>query len=130
MWGKTEKSQTEDCFSDVRMEGDTNCTNPAIERFRIMSKGLKGQALVAMIKQALSSPNIHVFGEILSLANVQDLKNHAQYAPMYNALTLFAYGTLSNYQHPSLHPALDPCAYRKLQLLTIVALANQQKVIP
>lgn len=111
------------------MEGDTNCTNPAIERFRIMSKGLKGQALVAMIKQALSSPSIHVFGEILSLPNVKDLKNHPQYAPVYNALALFAYDTLSNYQHPAIHPELDACAYRKLQLLTIVALANQQKVI-
>ena len=110
------------------MEGDTNCTNPAIERFRIMSKGHKGQALVAMIKQALSSPNIYVFGEILMLQNVKDLKN-GQHVNVYNALTLFAHGKLSDYNYPSVHLELDTSAYRKLQLLTIVALANEEKAI-
>ncbi|XP_075250209.1 COP9 signalosome complex subunit 7b-like [Convolutriloba macropyga] len=109
------------------MTAETAFNNPHLERFRIMSKSHKGEALVAMIKQALTSPQIFVYGEILSLPNIVDLKS-GNHASLYQLLNVFAYGRLSDYDS-SKHPQLEPAAYRKLQCLTLVSLANETKSI-
>ena len=109
------------------MTAETVFNNPHLERFRIMSKSHKGEALVAMIKQALTSPQIFVYGEILSLPNIVDLKS-GNHASLYQLLNVFAYGRLSDYDS-SKHPQLEPAAYRKLQCLTLVSLANETKSI-
>ena len=106
---------------------ETGFNNPALERFRIMSKSHKGEALVAMIKRAMASPQIFVFGEILTLPNIIELKN-GNHAPLYELLNIFAYGRLSDYD-PKIHPELDAASVRKLQCLTLVSLANENKSI-
>merc|ERR1711894_587531 len=104
-------------------------TNPHLERFRIMSKSQKGQALVAMLRQALASPHIFVYGEILALPNIAEMKEGPNSA-LYELLTVFAYGRLEDYEANSAKfGPIDQAAYRKLQCLTLVSLANESKCI-
>lgn len=41
-----------------------------LEQFLILAKSAKGAAAVALIKQALETPNLYVFGELLDRPNI------------------------------------------------------------
>ena len=64
--------------------------NP-LEQFVLLAKNAKGAAAVELIKQALEAPGVYVFGELLDMANIQDLENspNAKYLTLLN---MFAYG--------------------------------------
>lgn len=105
-------------------------TNHSLEQFVLLAKGTKGGACAELIKQVLEAPGVHVFGELLEMPNVMELEN-GPYSVHFNTLNLFAYGTYKEYlQNKSQFLELTPTQCKKLQHLTIVTLATQEKCIP
>ena len=49
---------------------------------------------------------------------------------MFDALRIFAYGTLADYRNTPGLPELTPAQLTKLRQLTVVSLATDAKVIP
>jgi hypothetical protein len=45
----------------------------AVQPFVLLAKGAKGKACSAVIMQAISAPNVFVFGELLALPSVQQV---------------------------------------------------------
>ncbi|KAK0175721.1 hypothetical protein PV327_009450 [Microctonus hyperodae] len=105
-------------------------SNNPLEQFVLLAKTAKGAAALELIKQAIETPGVHVFGELLDMPNIKELENgpHAEY---WNTLNLFAYGTYKEYlaNVDKLLP-LTPVQKKKLQHLTIVTLAEKSKCIP
>uniref|UniRef100_F7A8Q7 COP9 signalosome subunit 7B n=1 Tax=Equus caballus TaxID=9796 RepID=F7A8Q7_HORSE len=101
------------------MAGEQKPSSNLLEQFILLAKGTSGSALTALISQVLEAPGVYVFGELLELANVQELLN------------LFAYGTYPDYiaSKESL-PELSTAQQNKLKHLTIVSLASRMKCIP
>lgn len=99
----------------------------ALEQFILLSKTAKGAAAAELIRQALETPGIYVFGELLEMPAVKELANgpHSSY---YNLLNLFAYGTLSDYKaNENDLPPLSQAELKKLRHLTIISLATKNK---
>lgn len=46
--------------------------NP-LEQFVLLAKSAKGAAAVELIKQALESPGVYVFGELLDMPNISEV---------------------------------------------------------
>lgn len=108
---------------------EKSASNP-LEQFVLLAKTAKGAAALELIKQAIETPGVHVFGELLDMPNIKELENgpHAEY---WNTLNLFAYGTYKEYlQNKSQMLELTPVQKKKLQHLTIVTLATKSKCIP
>lgn len=47
--------------------------NP-LEQFVLLAKSAKGAAAVGLVKQALEAPGVYVFGELLEMSNIQEVK--------------------------------------------------------
>lgn len=106
-------------------------SNHPLEQFTLLAKSAKGAACVELIKQALESNGVYVFGELLDMPNIAELANEATHGPYYNLLNIFAYGTVTDYrENQNSLPALTPAMERKLKHLTIVTLATKTKCIP
>lgn len=108
---------------------EKSASNP-LEQFVLLAKTAKGAAALELIKQAVETPGVHVFGELLDMPNIKELENgpHAEY---WNTLNLFAYGTYKQYlENKSQLLDLTPIQKKKLQHLTIVTLATKSKCIP
>jgi len=113
-------------------EGDKNISqmNP-LEQYILLAKGAKGNAAVALVKQVLEAPGVYVFGELLDMANIVELKTNSAHAPYYELLNLFAYGVYGDYvRESSKFPDLSSLMSTKLRHLTMVSLATGQKSIP
>ena len=67
-----------------------------LEQFCILAGSQKGLACSALVQQALSSRRVFVFGELLALPSVAELKN-SDHARCFNTLELFAYGRYRAY---------------------------------
>ncbi|XP_071543521.1 COP9 signalosome complex subunit 7b isoform X3 [Panulirus ornatus] len=105
-------------------------TNP-MEQYILLAKQAKGAAAVQLVKQVLEAPEVYVFGELLDMPNITNLKNNPQHAPYFELLHLFAYGVYGDYvRESSKFPALTPTMLTKLRHLTIVSMATGQKSIP
>jgi len=102
----------------------------SLQPFLLLAKKSKGKASAAVILQALSAPNVYVFGELLEIAGVQQLAETEDKKTL-DLLKIFAYGTYQEYRanEKSLLP-LSASQTKKLQQLTIVSLAAHTKVIP
>lgn len=108
---------------------EKSASNP-LEQFVLLAKTAKGAAALELIKQAVETPGVHVFGELLDMPNIKELENgpHAEY---WNTLNLFAYGTYKQYlENKNQLLELTPIQKKKLQHLTIVTLATKSKCIP
>uniref|UniRef100_A0A8D0QE02 COP9 signalosome subunit 7B n=1 Tax=Sus scrofa TaxID=9823 RepID=A0A8D0QE02_PIG len=79
-----------------RMAGEQKPSSNLLEQFILLAKGTSGSALTALISQVLEAPGVYVFGELLELANVQELAEGANAAYL-QLLNLFAYGTYPDY---------------------------------
>uniref|UniRef100_A0A8C4LN10 COP9 signalosome subunit 7B n=1 Tax=Equus asinus TaxID=9793 RepID=A0A8C4LN10_EQUAS len=112
------------------MAGEQKPSSNLLEQFILLAKGTSGSALTALISQVLEAPGVYVFGELLELANVQELAEGANAAYL-QLLNLFAYGTYPDYiaSKESL-PELSTAQQNKLKHLTIVSLASRMKCIP
>jgi len=52
--------------------GTASC--PALEQFLLLSKTAKGAATVELIQQVLETPGIYVFGELLEMPNIKEVR--------------------------------------------------------
>ncbi|KAK3785761.1 hypothetical protein RRG08_051083 [Elysia crispata] len=105
-------------------------TSNPIEPFLLLLKDAKGAGAASVITQAMSAPNVYVFGEILDLPNIQELANGPQ-AGVHQLLNIFAYGTYKDYKANQANlPELTPQMLNKLRHLTVVSLATRSKCIP
>jgi len=109
------------------MEGTDASTNAALQQFQILAKTAKGKAATALVQQALSHPNVFVFGELLDAPNIQKLEEENK--PVLDLLKIFAYGTYSEYKATPGLPELTVAQANKLKKLTIVSLSHEKKVI-
>eukprot|EP01114_Cavostelium_apophysatum_P019874 TRINITY_DN6516_c0_g1_i1.p2 TRINITY_DN6516_c0_g1~~TRINITY_DN6516_c0_g1_i1.p2 ORF type:complete len:280 (+),score=73.07 TRINITY_DN6516_c0_g1_i1:30-842(+) len=101
----------------------------ALQTYLVLAKNSKGKACTAVIQQALSAPNVFVFGELLENPNVQQLAG-TEDAKYLELLKIFAYGTYADYKNNSTSlPQLSHIQARKLKQLTIVTLAASSKMI-
>lgn len=108
---------------------EKSASNP-LEQFVLLAKTAKGAAALELIKQAIETPGVNVFGELLDMPNIKELEDgpHAAY---WNTLNLFAYGTYKQYlENKDQLLELTPVQKKKLQHLTIVTLATKSKCIP
>ncbi|XP_037065941.1 COP9 signalosome complex subunit 7b isoform X2 [Peromyscus leucopus] len=78
------------------MAGEQKPSSNLLEQFILLAKGTSGSALTTLISQVLEAPGVYVFGELLELANVQELAEGASAAYL-RLLNLFAYGTYPDY---------------------------------
>lgn len=85
-----------DRSQDQRMAGEQKPSSNLLEQFILLAKGTSGSALTTLISQVLEAPGVYVFGELLELANVQELAEGANAAYL-QLLNLFAYGTYPDY---------------------------------
>uniref|UniRef100_A0A5F9C103 COP9 signalosome subunit 7B n=1 Tax=Oryctolagus cuniculus TaxID=9986 RepID=A0A5F9C103_RABIT len=112
------------------MAGEQKPSSNLLEQFILLAKGTSGSALTALISQVLEAPGVYVFGELLELANVQELAEGANAAYL-QLLKLFAYGTYPDYiANKESLPELSTAQQNKLKHLTIVSLASRMKCIP
>lgn len=58
------------------MTGNTSekASNP-LEQFVLLAKTAKGAAAIELVKQAIETPDVHVFGELLNMPNIKELEN-------------------------------------------------------
>lgn len=108
---------------------EKSASNP-LEQFVLLAKTAKGAAAMELVKQAVETPGVNVFGELLEMPNIKELEDgpHAEY---WNTLNLFAYGTYKEYlANKEKFFELSPVQTKKLQHLTIVTLATNSRCIP
>lgn len=105
--------------------------NP-LEQFVLLAKTAKGAAAVELIKQALEAPGVYVFGELLDMPNIEDLKKNPTTQPFYKLLQLFAFGTYKEYVNMEAGqlPELGTAPLRKLRMLSVATLAESEKLLP
>jgi len=105
--------------------------NP-LEQFVILAKTAKGLAAVELVKQALAAQGVFVFGELLDMQNIKDLETNEATAPYFQLLKLFAYGSYHDLiaQPAGSLPEVTPVMIRKLRMLSVVTLAETEKLIP
>jgi len=47
----------------------------ALEQYVLLAKSAKGAAAVELVRQVLEAPGVHVFGELLDMPNIKEVKN-------------------------------------------------------
>ncbi|KAK9407881.1 COP9 signalosome complex subunit 7a [Crotalus adamanteus] len=100
------------------------------EQFLLLARSARGAALANLIHQVLEAPGIYVFGELLDMPNVQEL-SESEFSPVFRLLTVFAYGTYSDYlAEVGNLPPLTEAQKNKLRHLSVVTLASKLKCIP
>ncbi|SPO27627.1 related to cop9 signalosome complex subunit 7a [Ustilago trichophora] len=96
----------------------------------------RGAAAANLVHQAISSPGVFFFGELFDVPGVAELSastDSPQLSTAYQLLSLFAYGTYSDYVRLSQQgsvPQLSNDQVQKLRQLTLLSLACQNKSLP
>ncbi|KAF9580031.1 hypothetical protein BGW38_003478, partial [Lunasporangiospora selenospora] len=102
-----------------------------LEPYLALSKSAKGAASVQLIKDVLAAPGVMVFGELLDMPNIAELKDHPEHSRYHRLLEIFSYGTYRNYQqNKSTLPEITDTQRTKLQQLSIVTLSERARAIP
>ncbi|KAF9436993.1 COP9 signalosome complex subunit 7a [Entomortierella beljakovae] len=102
-----------------------------LEPYLALSKSAKGAGCVQLIKDVLTAPGVLVFGELLDMPNVVELKSHADYGRYYRLLEIFSFGTYQDYQqNKGTLPEITEVQRTKLQQLSIVTLSERVRAIP
>ncbi|KAI1314679.1 hypothetical protein EDD11_001891 [Mortierella claussenii] len=102
-----------------------------LEPYLALSKSAKGAGCVQLIKDALAAPGVMVFGELLDMPNVVDLKSNPEHARYYRLLEIFSFGTFQDYQqNKDALPEITEAQRTKLQQLSIVTLSERVRAIP
>jgi len=89
-------------------------------------------ALINLIKQVLSAPDVYVFGELLTVDSIKSLSKKGGEAQQYfEILEIFAYGKYNDFKVKQNDlPKLTDKQSKKLKQLTIASLASDSHVIP
>jgi COP9 signalosome complex subunit 7 len=105
-------------------------SSQAAQQFLLLGKSVRGSAAADLVTRVLEHPDIFGFDEFLRLDSlVNSLKQ--DYPQLLSTLTLFAYGTLSDYESErTRYISLSLLARRKLQLLTLASLAGHARILP
>ncbi|XP_053227689.1 COP9 signalosome complex subunit 7a isoform X1 [Podarcis raffonei] len=112
------------------MAAEVKVTGQNQEQFLLLAKSARGAALASLIHQVLEAPGIYVFGELLDMPNVRELAD-SEFAAVFRLLTVFAYGTYSDYLAEAGNlPPLTEAQKNKLRHLSVVTLASKLKCIP
>ncbi|KAF9913790.1 COP9 signalosome complex subunit 7a [Lobosporangium transversale] len=102
-----------------------------LEPYLALSKSAKGVGCVQLIKDALAAPGVMVFGELLDMPNVVDLKANPEHSRYYRLLEIFSFGTFQDYQqNKDSLPEISDTQRTKLQQLSIVTLSERTRAIP
>ncbi|KAF9430696.1 hypothetical protein BGZ94_004913 [Podila epigama] len=102
-----------------------------LEPHLALSMSAKGAACVQLIKDVLAAPGVLVFGELLDMPNVIELKNNSEHERYHRLLEIFSYGTYQDYQqNKDSLPEVTDAQRMKLQQLSIVTLAERSRAIP
>ncbi|KAI8346290.1 hypothetical protein B0O80DRAFT_419545 [Mortierella sp. GBAus27b] len=102
-----------------------------LEPYLALSKSAKGAGCVQLIKDALAAPGVMVFGELLDMPNVVELKSSPEHARYHRLLEIFSYGTYQDYQqNKDTLPEITEAQRSKLQQLSIVTLSERARAIP
>lgn len=100
-----------------------------IYQFIKLAESQKGRACAALINQVLNHKKIFTFGELLAIPSIASLKD-SEFSKNFATLELFAYGTYSNYlENKESYLELTETQEKKLKQLTIVSIAQNQKII-
>ncbi|XP_010919718.2 COP9 signalosome complex subunit 7 isoform X1 [Elaeis guineensis] len=100
-----------------------------IDLFVKQAAVLDGPALAGLVLEVTSHPSLFAFSEILSVPNLAKLEG-TQYSSSLDVLRLFAYGTWGDYRsNAGSLPALSPDQVRKLKQLSVLTLAETNKVL-
>ncbi|XP_057979762.1 COP9 signalosome complex subunit 7 isoform X1 [Malania oleifera] len=101
-----------------------------IDHFAKQASSHKGSALAPIIVEATSHPSLFAFSEILAVPNVLELQE-TENSVYLDVLRLFAYGTWSDYKtNDGRYLQLNPDQVLKLKQLTVLTLAETNKVLP
>ncbi|XVF79767.1 hypothetical protein PTKIN_Ptkin15bG0016100 [Pterospermum kingtungense] len=101
-----------------------------IDHFVKQASALKGSALGPVIVEATSHPSLFAFSEILAVPTVAELEGSENLVYL-ELLRLFAHGTWSDYKsNTGSLPQLVPDQVLKLKQLTVLTLAETNKVLP
>ncbi|ERN00226.1 COP9 signalosome complex subunit 7 isoform X1 [Amborella trichopoda] len=101
-----------------------------IEYFVKKAESLKGGSLVSVIVEATSHPSLFAFSEILSVPSISELQG-SEYSAVLDLLRLFAHGSWNDYKsNANCLPPLGPDQVRKLKQLTVLTLAETNKILP
>ncbi|KAL1546510.1 COP9 signalosome complex subunit 7 [Salvia divinorum] len=101
-----------------------------IDYFVKNASTLKGPALANVVVEATSHPSLFAFSEILAIPSVLELEGTKNSAFL-DLLRMFAHGTWSEYKNVAGHlPQLVPDQVLKLKQLTVLTLAETNKVLP
>ncbi|CAI9101251.1 OLC1v1038535C4 [Oldenlandia corymbosa var. corymbosa] len=101
-----------------------------IDYFVKQASSLKGSALANVIIEATSHPSLFAFSEILDVPNVLELQG-TEHSVFLELLRMFAHGTWSEYKGIADRlPQLVPDQILKLKQLTVLTLAETNKVLP
>ncbi|CAI0548399.1 unnamed protein product [Linum tenue] len=101
-----------------------------IDHFVKQASSLKGSAIAPLVLEATSNPSLFAFSEILAVPSVAELER-TESATLLDTLRLFAHGTWSDYKgNMARLPQLVPDQILKLKQLTVLTLAESNKVLP
>ncbi|GAV82458.1 PCI domain-containing protein [Cephalotus follicularis] len=101
-----------------------------IDHFVKQATANKDAALGSIIAEATSHPSLFAFSEILAVPNVAELEG-TENTVILDLLRLFAHGTWSDFKSNAGHlPHLVPDQVLKLKQLTVLTLAETNKVLP
>ncbi|CAA0842744.1 COP9 signalosome complex subunit 7 [Striga hermonthica] len=101
-----------------------------IDYFVKKASSLKGSALSNVVVEATFHPYLFAFSEILSVPSVLELEG-TENSSLLQLLRIFAHGTWSEYKSvASQLPQLVPDQVLKLKQLTVLTLAETNKVLP
>ncbi|KAG6677377.1 hypothetical protein I3842_14G023300 [Carya illinoinensis] len=101
-----------------------------IDHFVNQASALQGSALGPLVAEATSHPSLFAFSEILTVPSVLQVEGTTNSVYL-DVLRLFAHGTWSDYKRISGHlPQLVPEQILKLKQLTVLTLAETNKVLP
>ncbi|KAF9132535.1 hypothetical protein BGW39_011887 [Mortierella sp. 14UC] len=102
-----------------------------LEPYLALSKSAKGAGCVQLIKDVLTAPGVFVFGELLAMPNVVELKSNPDHARYHRLLEIFSFGTYQDYQqNKDSLPDITVVQRTKLQQLSIVTLSERVRAIP
>ncbi|XP_052211137.1 COP9 signalosome complex subunit 7-like isoform X2 [Diospyros lotus] len=101
-----------------------------IEFFVKQASTQKGASLLNVIVEATSHPHLFAFSEILAVPNLRELEG-TENSVYLGLLGLFSHGTWNDYKsNAGRLPRLVPDQILKLKQLTVLTLAETNKVLP
>lgn len=67
------------------MQGETSAS--PLAEFLLLAKSAKGAACAQLVLQVLEHPSIHVFGELLDMPNVREVRDSPRLVPHLGSLS-------------------------------------------